>query len=282
MPLSNFIIIGSGRRVQQDILPVLSFIGIAIDKIQIYAKREKHIFVRDVNYEVKNLNKLQFIENDSIVYIAITSNAVESVTEFILSINNNIRIIIDTPINKKSLIRKFENNKISVAEDAHFLAKYLLKRNLKINKFNIIIFYKSAMSYHAIAFIESILSKIIFHITFFHFYLAISCKGISIILGKKDYETGKIWLNFSRITIPELTKNEEKLIGGRSDYDTISYRFLDLKRLGLVMLINNCIDKKDDKISLKNAYSHFLKSNLIGDFQNYCIKIFKKIFKFRF
>ena len=81
--MRKFIIIGSGRRVQQDVLPSLSFLNIKKSNILIYANREKEILVRDNKYEVQNLKKLKFIENESIIYIAVTKSAVESVTEFI-------------------------------------------------------------------------------------------------------------------------------------------------------------------------------------------------------
>ena len=59
-------------------------------------------------------------------------------------------------------------------------------------------------------------------------------------------------------------ENEEKLIGGRSDYDNVSYRFLDLKRLGLVHLLNDCINNEKGYISLKDGYKHFENGEIIG------------------
>lgn len=262
--MRKFIIIGSGRRVQQDVLPSLSFLNIKKSNILIYANREKEILVRDNKYEVQNLKKLKFIENESIIYIAVTKSAVESVTEFITKLNSSIKIIIDTPINSKKLVAKYSNSNISVAEDAFFLGRYLINSNLKLSKFNILVLHKSAMSYHGIAFIESLLTKIIFQISFFNFYLGVSKNGISIIYGKKNYEKGNIYLNFHKLKLPILSENEEKLIGGRSDYDNVSYRFLDLKRLGLVHLLNDCINNEKGYISLKDGYKHFENGEIIG------------------
>jgi hypothetical protein len=262
--MKKFIIIGSGRRVQQDVLTSLSYLKIEKKNISIYANREKNILVRDDIYKVNIINKLKFIDIESIVYIAVTKSAVESVIDFVTKLNPNIKLIIDTPINSKKLISKFKNINICVAEDAFFLGRYLIKSGLRLNKFNILILHKSAMSYHGIAFIESLLSTTIFQVSFFDFYLGICKNGISIIYGKKNYEKGNIYLNFSKIKFPSLTKKQEKLIGGSSDYDSISYRFLDLKRLGLVDLLNDFIKNEKGYLSLKCGYNHFKKGEIIG------------------
>ena len=57
-----------------------------------------------------------------------------------------------------------------------------------------------------------------------------------------------IYLNFKKLKFPILSENEEKLIGGRSDYDNVSYRFLDLKRLGFVHLLYYCINNEKGHI----------------------------------
>ena len=74
---------------------------------------------------------------------------------------------------------------------------------------------------------------------------------------KKNYEKGKILLNNKTLSFPKLSKNEVELIGGFSDFDTVSYRFLDLKRIGLSQLIKNVVGNKNQKISLLQAYNHF-------------------------
>ena len=75
--MKKFIIIGSGRRVQQDVLTSLSYLKIEKKNISIYANREKNILVRDDIYKVNIINKLKFIDIESIVYIAVTKSAVE-------------------------------------------------------------------------------------------------------------------------------------------------------------------------------------------------------------
>ena len=271
----KFIIVGSGRRVQQDVLPVLSVLGVKKVNISIYAKREREILVRDVIYDVLNFKKLVLIQNECIVYLAVPHIVTEKIIARILDINQSVKIIIDTPINNISIVKKYNKFNICVSEDAAFLGKYLLKNNLDIKKYNFLFLFKSAISYHAIAFIESLLSEILFHFSFFGIYVAVCKKGIAIILGKRNYEKGFICLNHSKIKFPKLSIEKQQLIGGLSNYDSVSYRFLELKRIGLFDLINNFINNSKESIPLSDGYSHFKKSKMIN---NYSIKRLLKIF----
>ena len=157
------------------------------------------------------------------------------------------------------------------------VSELLIKKN-QILTFNILFLYKSAYSYHGVAFIESILSRIIFHFSVFGLYFAFCKKGIAIVVGKDNYENGNIALNFKTIPFPSLNKLEIELIGGLSDYDSVSYRFLDLKRLGLKILIDNFLKKSNKLISLKQGFNQYRKSkmiNLLGEGLKKLIKLIK-------
>lgn len=86
-------------------------------------------------------------------------------------------------------------------------------------------------------------------------------KGIAVIIGKRQYERGNIYLNFNKIYFPKLNQKEINLIGVLSDYDSLSYRFLELKRLGLRDLVSDVIlSNEKNLIDLKVGYTQFLKS----------------------
>lgn len=276
--MNKFIIVGAGRRVQQDILPVLSFLGYKKEEIFIYAKTKKNILVRNIIYDVKKFNGIKKIDDKWIVYIAVPALINEFIIDQVLEINPRVKIIIETPINNFSLVNKYKNYNICVAEDAYFLGKYLLlKEFVKIKNFNLLFMYKSAYSYHGIAFIESLLSNIFFGFSFFGIYIGFCKKGIALIFGERKYEEGSIWLNSTKLNLPELTGPQKKLIGGYSDYDNLSYRFLDLKRIGLGNLINDFIKENFFSISLSEGYNHYRKSKMINE---YNLKIiFKKLIK---
>jgi len=272
--MNKFLIVGSGRRVQQDIIPVLEYIGCKNKDISVYATREKKILVRDSIYDVFNFEKLKYIENDTIVYIAVPAAALRSVIELVLELNSSVKLIVDTPINSATVVNRFRGYNISVAEDAFFLGKYLLDSNLIHKNFSLLTFYKSAMSYHGVAFIEVLLSQILLSFSLFGLYIAICKKGVAIIFGKKNYEKGNIWLNTSQLEFPLLSQREKELIGGLSNRDSVSSRFLDLKRIGLVYLINAVISNSSETIALSDGYRHFKKSKSIN------VYIFENIKKY--
>ena len=63
----KFIIIGSGRRVQQDVIPVLNSIGLSSKDLKIYATRNKEIFVRNNKYRVSKIEDLTHIDDKTYV-----------------------------------------------------------------------------------------------------------------------------------------------------------------------------------------------------------------------
>jgi len=275
----NFYIIGAGRRVQQDLIPVLKSMGVGSSLINIYAKNKKTIFVKDELYIVNKLNFLQKIEDNSIVYIAVPPNASEFILKKIIDINNNSKIIIDTPIINESIV-KLSKKKYWVAEDAYNLGK-LLSNNLNLKRFNLLFFQRSFFSYHGVAFVESILSTSFFIFSILGIRFMFCKKGIAVIIGKRQYERGNIYLNFSKIYFPKLNQKEINLIGGLSDYDSLSYRFLELKRLGLRDLVSDVIlSNEKNLIDLKVGYTQFLKSNKMSKYSLGRISylIYKKFF----
>jgi len=272
--MTKFIIIGSGRRVQQDVLPVLNSIGFDKSEIRIYASRIKTIFVRDTLYDVFNFNDIDEIGDDSIVYVAVPPSAIFKVVSQIILLNASVKIIIDTPINDISLVNNFKNNNIWVAEDAAYLG-YFLKNTINLNVFNVMILHKSAVVYHGIAFIESLLLNSYISFTVFGSHLMFCKKGIAIIIGKRDYENGEIWLNFKKLIFPNLNYSQIKLVGGLTDFDNVSYRFLELKRIGLEQMIQTILQNKTtDLINLTVAHEQFLKSQKINKYS------FKKTLKY--
>ena len=272
-----FTVIGAGRRVRQDVIPVLNDLGFTNNDISIYATREKYIYVRDTRYKVNAIKSLNQKSISEFVYIAIPPLKLSDTLKKVVEIDSNCKIIADTPIIDSKIPIEFKDKRIYVAEDAAYISELLIKKN-QILTFNILFLYKSAYSYHGVAFIESILSRIIFHFSVFGLYFAFCKKGIAIVVGKDNYENGNIALNFKTIPFPSLNKLEIELIGGLSDYDSVSYRFLDLKRLGLKILIDNFLKKSNKLISLKQGFNQYRKSkmiNLLGEGLKKLIKLIK-------
>lgn len=227
-------IVGSGRRVCQDVVISALASGIPKSKIRIFATTNRKILVRDNLFTVNKISEIKF--NTEIIYLAIPPYKVKN---FIEENNKYLKdkiLIIDTPMLLRSFDKAINKNTIVAEDVCPLLLKYVLP-HLKIRKFNFLFFYKSFFLYHGICFTETILGKIFFMINFKIFSLIIAQKGIAIKIGSRNYEAGNIKFNFKKINFPKLTDNNLDLIGGLTGYDTFSSRFLDLKRLGLVEIL---------------------------------------------
>lgn len=260
---SSVIIIGSGRRVQQDVIPVLLHLGYKKENINIYANRTKEIFIKNTTFEVISTDDLDYIDGVDFAYVAVPPERVHDVFDMLFDLNNGLKIIVDTPIVNKLSLHKYADKTIVVAEDVTHLCKEVLKKNLRLRRFNFLLMYKSAYAYHGIAFVESMFSGILFQLKILGVYVAFCKKGIAIIFGKKNYEKGYISLNSHKLPFPSLSKEQVHLIGGLSDFDSVSYRFLDLKRIGLSFLILNFLQGNSGNVTLEDGYRHFKKSKVL-------------------
>jgi hypothetical protein len=260
----SIIIFGSGRRTQQDILPALDYLKFPKNKIIIYAKNNKTIVSRNHTFLVKSIKECTEINNDDLIYIAVSTVSQIKVLEFVQKINANSKIIIDTPANFK-LIKNESLKSISISEDVVPLLSIMQKRKvIKKLFFNFLFFRRSAFKYHAISFIEHLNGPIFFQIKFLSFQLHFSHRGIAIILFERNYEKGSIYMNFKNIEFPnQLSESEKKLIGGSGDYDTFSSRFLELKRIGLAELILNAMNN-DPIVSVYDGIKHVKKSKIMN------------------
>ena len=88
----SIIIFGSGRRTQQDILPALDYLKFPKNKIIIYAKNNKTIISRNHTYLVKSIKECTEINNDDLIYIAVSTASQIQVLEFVQKINTNSKI----------------------------------------------------------------------------------------------------------------------------------------------------------------------------------------------
>ena len=61
----------------------------------------------------------------------------------------------------------------------------------------------------------------------------------------------------------QFSEDEKKLIGGYSDYDNFSSRFLELKRIGLAKLISDTMNNVPT-VSVHDGVNHVKKSKIIN------------------
>lgn len=269
------IIIGSGRRVQQDVLPVLCSLN--FEEISIYATRNRNIFVRDTTYRVLDLQLLKYISDEDLVYIAVPPNHTYNVLISVRRINTVCKVIVDTPIKSLDYWDTFHVENTIVGEDAFYLGNYVRINTLRERRFNVLFSYKSSFSYHGFAFVQGLLGDDeLFSFSFSRLILYFNKNGIAICFGSRNYGLGNFWWNFKSIDIPELSKLEYNLIGGLSDFDTLSSRFLELKRVGLRHLIVDAMSSSLNSISVKKAYRQYAKTRF---FNRSCIQVCHEVIK---
>ncbi len=161
----EIVIIGAGRRVREDALPVFETLIKNQDAISVYAKNESGIFGWCKPRIVKPLNELSHIDLSKIklIYVAVPVHEAKYVSKFLKkNIPENIKIIWDTPISNNvfyalDILKKF---KIYVAEDSSYLPWLKLLENLKGKNLNQILIDRGGYKYHATAIAREIYKKI--------------------------------------------------------------------------------------------------------------------------
>ena len=162
---NEIVIIGAGKRVREDVLPVFESIIKNQENISIYAKHESGIFGRSQAYLVKSINDLSAsdLKSTKIIYVAVPVHEAVFLAEKLKDIvQEHIKIIWDTPISKNGLnaLNIFKKNKMFVAEDSSYLPWLEIIENKKDIKLNQILIDKGGYMYNAAALVSEIQRKI--------------------------------------------------------------------------------------------------------------------------
>jgi len=264
--------IGSGRRFNHDILPVLELLENKYYINKIFSRRDNIIFsknkhkIKTKTYSVSNIEKLneKNISNTKYIYISVPYVRIESILKKLSQYDcSNIELIVDTPVIKK-FKEYFIFKKVHIAEDSVFLPWIDLLKNQKIKS---IYFDKSVYGEHGISLIKKInKNQKQSHIYGFRFlnktFLNFKNSKMKVkILEPRDYGKGKIFIDDEEYPIKlfnsnnkiilkfkekevSLNKAEKSLFGElkEGNQDTIINRMHDLKRVGLYRLLNSIYD----------------------------------------
>lgn len=169
MKTSRMLVVGSGERVQGDLLPVLSRLSGALDLGGIFARTEKSVTVGKKEYAVSNLDALcsEDIEMANLIYVAVTKGAVPKVLEVLCQHSvSEIDLIIDTPVflfrdlRFVSLLNNFR--KVWVAEDCSTLPWIELVHQAAegpVGPLKEVVFDRSAWRYHGHAMAKTLLQS---------------------------------------------------------------------------------------------------------------------------
>ena len=224
---NEIVIIGAGKRVREDVLPVFESMIKNQENISVYAKHESGIFGRYRPLLVKSINDLSAsdVKNTKLIYVAVPIHEAVFVAKKLKKIvPENVKIIWDTPISKKVLdaLNILKKHQKFVAEDSSYLPWLELIENKKGTKLNQILIDKGGYLYHATAFVSEIQKRINGQDCLQKLNIKKSKTELSYNLGNKvsviiklirSYNKGKIKLFFNN--------GSEVILGGEGSHSII-------------------------------------------------------------
>jgi hypothetical protein len=162
MPKKNVLVIGSGQRVQNTILPAIYCLQDEFELLAVYSRSIKDISLFNRKMQIQTINDFSRIDFRSLdlIMVAVTLEQVPDVLKKLAVYNTqHVRLLIDTPVLSLHDIRcaryfkKFRS--VGVSEDSITLPPFVLARKLidqgQIGKIKEISLIHSGYRYHALA-----------------------------------------------------------------------------------------------------------------------------------
>ena len=213
----NILVIGSGRRVRETILPALYCLRKDFDLHAVYSRNVTPFSLYD-KWPVTTCNSLNDIDLDNvdIIFVAVTIAAVPSVLQQLTERKtNHITLFLDTPVfgspkdwRYSSLFKFFSN--VYATEDCYFLPSFRLFRNIVengvIGRIRHVYMMHSGFKYHALASLKYLIgTKCVSRIRRRQWNtecaeIRITCPGkIGVtLLEPRDYSVGRIMITGDR------------------------------------------------------------------------------------
>ena len=155
--MNRILIVGAGRRVQEDVLPVLESIPETFDSLSFVATKSRQLIGRCRTYEVLPIFHIRNFKDFDYIYIAVPPSALRSVLKHLNTAQSNAELIVDTPADISwstlSMIRRFR--RVHVAEDVVMLpwidTLHNFWRSNNLSGMVSVEFDRSAYFYHGVA-----------------------------------------------------------------------------------------------------------------------------------
>ena len=202
----GIVIVGSGRRVAEDVVPAIEALGESAHVQSIYATRPSVVFGRQRPYEVRPIDELleDEIASASAIYIAVPPKSVPTVLAAFRRYDcRHVKLIVDTPaISSRTLDADYDRfRSVQVAEDSVTLP-WLPAVHACLNaisKPREIQFLNSAYKYHAIAIAKAVTGefrsqgriKFAYRLRR-HTRLRLAAGSLVLLEEPRDYEAGRL------------------------------------------------------------------------------------------
>lgn len=207
----EIIIIGAGKRVKEDVLPVVESLTENQEAIALYAKNDSGIFGFHQPRAVKSINDFSSCDmsKTKVIYVAVpVHEAIFIAKKLKETVPKNVKIVWDTPICETVLhaLNILEKYQTFVAEDSSYLPWLELIGNKKGLILNQILIDGGAFLYHGTAIASEIQKRINNHVCLHKHKIKKSFTKLSYNMGgevkvviklARSYKEGRIKLFFN-------------------------------------------------------------------------------------
>jgi hypothetical protein len=246
------VVLGAGRRVQEDVIPSLLACGLRQNEILIVRKKPSNLSQFP---KIICINSLQDFDKTRLSRVTILISCLPSDIQGIYISQLSERfdfktILVDTPV--EGIFRVLNQellDKIRVIEDAGIVFNLF---QFSISRPNIILNYKGFFDYHGVAILNSLtkpkLKVIIRRIPKLNLRIYLAKKCICISIGQRNYKKSFLFMadivRFRRVNLADLQTSELRLdelhylasklnIDMKSLFEKFPKNALEVKRLGL-------------------------------------------------
>lgn len=161
--MSKIIIIGAGKRVSADVIPIINSIQ-EFEILGIYAQKERDMISSGISYKIRDIKNISGtdIQKADFLYVCVPPKKLSEVLSVITPLSTDPHLIVDTPIlpwKQSFVLRKLRLfKKITVAEDIVYLP-WIQTAQEVIGDPKELIFHNAVYRYHGIALIKKLVSE---------------------------------------------------------------------------------------------------------------------------
>jgi hypothetical protein len=168
--MKKVLIIGSGRRVQQTILPAVYYLRDTFRLVGIYSRKKKILRLPEKDSSVRTITNLDVIDFDTLdlIIVAVTTENVPDILQMLSHYSlRHIILFLDTPVlrmNHLWAIKYFSHfRSVYVTEDFVAMQNFRIVKKIigkgKIGRLRTIFLFHSGFKHHALAIIRTIASS---------------------------------------------------------------------------------------------------------------------------
>lgn len=266
---SNVVIVGAGKRISEDVIPVFESLADIFSITGVYARHASAVLGSKQVYDVRPTDTIDEAKKVDLLYVAVPTKALLSVLKQLANHQKTAQLIVDTPVplNQDVLQELCKWSRATVAEDSTFLPWIACIEHVP----RAIVCDRSLYRYHGVALIKKLARHdVAFGLRFGNRKWLFAGRTRAKFIEPRDYLHGRLFIDgeqpqiiskggtcvgFSyRKSHTSLSEAESQLMGRVDEHDSIVSRMPEVKRVGLRRLICN-FRAGDTTWSIQDGYS---------------------------